>query len=314
LEQVDVALRGPLRLLSRFGLETQANDVRNVVRWCLDHWWLTMPLGEFALTIGAALICRQVALPALRRVDATFTRAALALRTESASGPGAPIAPVPVALSGVSFRYPGADVDALTDVNLVIGAGTLVAIVGDNGSGKSTLASILAGLAPTRGDVTRPGEVGVGRVGGTSSVFQRPESQVLGARVADDVRWGLTREAITDDDADALLARVGLDQFGERDTATLSGGELQRLALASAVARRPALLISDESTAMLDPEGRALVVDLLVALRDQGTTVVHVTHEPHEAERADLVVVLDHGRVRVVGRPADVLAARDGNP
>ncbi|MDQ1520763.1 MAG: energy-coupling factor transport system permease/ATP-binding protein, partial [Actinomycetota bacterium] len=314
LEQVDVAMRGPLRLASRFGLETEANDVRHVVTWCLDHWWLTLPLGEFVLAIIAALLCRQIALPALRRVDATFTRAALTLAAEPAPRPGAVVAPVPVALSGVSFRYPGADTDALTDVNLTITPGTLVAIVGDNGSGKSTLASILAGLVPTQGEVTRTGEVGVGRVGGTASVFQRPESQVLGARVADDVRWGLTRDAISDDDIDAFLARVGLDGFGPRDTATLSGGELQRLALASALARRPALLISDESTAMLDPDGRALVVDVLAALRDQGTTVVHVTHEPDEAERADMVVLLDRGRVRVVGRPADVLAARDANP
>jgi energy-coupling factor transport system ATP-binding protein len=217
---------------------------------------------------------------------------------------------VPVTLSGVAFRYPGADVDALSAVDLTINTGMLVAIVGGNGSGKSTLASVLSGAAPTRGEVTRAGNVGLGKIGGTALVFQRPESQVLGARVADDVRWGLARHHVSDDDIEECLARVGLAGFADRDTSTLSGGELQRLALASAIARRPALLISDESTAMLDPEGRTLVVDLLVALRDDGTSVVHVTHEPDEAERADVVVLLDGGRVRMIGRPAEVLAAR----
>ena len=96
-----------------------------------------------------------------------------------------------------------------------------------------------------------------------------------------------------------------------RDTETLSGGELQRLAIASALARRPALLVSDESTAMLDPEGRATVLDVLARVRAAGTTVVHITHEPDEAARADLVIVVDSGRVRAVGPPDDVLASEE---
>jgi energy-coupling factor transport system ATP-binding protein len=134
---------------------------------------------------------------------------------------------------------------------------------------------------------------------------------VLGARVDDDVRWGFAPGAVTDAEVDDVLARVGLAGFGPRDTATLSGGELQRLALAAALARRPALLISDESTAMLDPDGRARVLEVLGSLRAAGTTVVHVTHELSEARDADLVVVLDDGRVRATGTPHDVLAALD---
>jgi energy-coupling factor transport system ATP-binding protein len=309
LEQVEVAFRGPLRSLSKLGYEDLAANIHDVVQWCLDHWYLTIPIGEFVLAIVAAVICRQVALPALRRIDATFTRPVAATRRDL-DGAARAVGPLPVSLAGVSFRYPGAPVDALTDVDLTIAPGTYVAVVGDNGSGKSTLAAILAGAAPTRGQVTRPGAVGLGERDGTGQVFQRPESQVLGARVSDDVRWGLGRDEIDEDDVDRALSRVGLGGFGERDTATLSGGELQRLALASAIVRRPALLISDESTAMLDPDGRDLVLDVLVSLRDAGTTVVHVTHEPEEAARADLVVVLADGRVREAGPPSEVFTTR----
>lgn len=311
LEQFEVAFRGPLRSLSKLGYEDLAANIHDVVQWCIDHWYLTIPIGELVLTIAAAVVCRQVALPALRRVDATFTRPAVAVPRDDGRAPS-PVGPLPVTLAGVGFRYPEASVDALADVDLTIRPGTYVAIVGDNGSGKSTLAAILAGAAPTRGEVVRPGGVGLGEHGGTGQVFQRPESQVLGARVGDDVRWGLGRDEISDAAVERVLSRVGLDGFGERDTATLSGGELQRLALASALVRQPALLISDESTAMLDPDGRDLVLDVLVSLRDSGTTVVHVTHEPEEAARADLVVVLADGRVRAVGPPSEVFVSEGG--
>jgi energy-coupling factor transport system ATP-binding protein len=154
--------------------------------------------------------------------------------------------------------------------------------------------------------VQRAGDAGLGRMGGTALVAQRPDSQVLGARVGDDVRWGLPPGTVDDAAVDEVLASVGLAGFAARDTATLSGGELQRLAIAAALVRHPALLISDESTAMLDPEGRDLVLALLTQLPVRGTTVVHITHERREAAAADLVVVLDEGRVVASGQ-ADVL-------
>jgi energy-coupling factor transport system ATP-binding protein len=313
LEQAETSVRGLARFLDRLGLEAVADSLRDSVQWSLDHWWLTIPLTELVLAIVFAIVGRNLALPALRRIDATFSRAALATPRGPAPAADAPVVPLPLTLTGVSFRYPGATVDALSNVDLTIQRNTFVAVVGDNGSGKSTLAALLAGTPPTRGEVHRPGDAGVGRTGGTAVVFQRPESQVLGARVADDVRWGVAGSVVTDDDVDALLEGVGLAGFRDRDTSTLSGGELQRLALASALARRPTLLISDESTAMLDHDGRAAVLELLLGLPAEGTTVVHVTHEPGEAERADTVVLLDGGRVRAIGVPADVLARRDGN-
>src|SRR5262249_54092862 len=147
---------------------------------------------------------------------------------------GSPVAPLPVALQAVAYRYPGADADALHDVSLEVERNELVAVVGRNGSGKSTLARVLAGRPTTAGAVRRPGSPGPGAPHGTAVVFQRPELQVLGVRVRDDVGWGLPAAARVD--VDGLLDRVGLRAFADRETSTLSGGELQRLAVAAALA------------------------------------------------------------------------------
>ena len=111
-------------------------------------------------------------------------------------------------LRNVGVRYPGAAADALRDVSIAVDARELVAIVGPNGSGKSTLARVLAGRPPTAGEVVRPGPTGLGQPGGTAIVFQRPELQVLGVRVRDDIVWGLPEPQRVD--IAAVLDRVGL--------------------------------------------------------------------------------------------------------
>jgi energy-coupling factor transport system ATP-binding protein len=198
---------------------------------------------------------------------------------------------------------PGAALDRAT---LDIPAGAYVGVLGDNGSGKSTLARVLAGEQPSSGGVERPGSAAPGRPGGVATIFQRPESQVLGVRVGEDVAWGLPSGATPD--VAALLATVGLGGFGPRETSTLSGGELQRLAIAAALAREPKLIVSDESTAMVDPDGRAEIVRLFRRIADRGVTVVHITHRPEEVADADLVYVLGAGRVIARGEPSAVLA------
>jgi energy-coupling factor transport system ATP-binding protein len=205
-------------------------------------------------------------------------------------------APLPIELENVRFRYPDAETDALSGVNLRLEHGQFVVVVGHNASGKSTLARVLAGAAVSGGAVRRAGAVGLGRADGTAMVLQRPETQVLGTTVREDVAWGLAdRHGI---DVDTLLAEVGLAGMADRSTTGLSGGQLQRLAIASALARKPALLISDESTAMIDPVGRESVVSLLASLpRRHAMTVVHVTHSDHEAALADRVVRLSRGAI-----------------
>jgi energy-coupling factor transport system ATP-binding protein len=189
-------------------------------------------------------------------------------------------------LDQVRFRYPQADRDALRPVSLDIREGEHLAITGANGSGKTTLMLVLAGREPTSGTIERPGSVGLGRLGGTAVVMQHPESQVLGSRVADDVVWGLPPG--TTIDVGRLLSEVGLDSHAERDTGSLSGGELQRLAVAAALAREPALLIADEVTSMVDQEGRDGLLSVLSGLRNRHrAALVHITHYNNEADSAD---------------------------
>ncbi len=179
-------------------------------------------------------------------------------------------------------------------VTLSIEPGEHVAVTGPNGSGKTTLMLMLAGRDPSSGTVDRPGSVGLGRLGGTAVILQHPESQVLGTRVADDVVWGLPPGTTTD--VHQLLTEVGLDGLAERDTGGLSGGELQRLAVAAALAREPSLLIADEVTSMVDQEGRDALLAVLSGLTEHHRmSLVHITHYNDEADSADRAIDLTGG-------------------
>ena len=289
------------RLLEQLGFRDTSRWGDDAVAWMVHTW----PVMITAVLVGgvacATWLAHGLALPTLKRLEAAVPPPPMPPAAEDAGIP----APVPVQLERAGFRYPGAHSDALSDVSVSIGAGELVAIVGPNGSGKSTLGRILAGAPTTSGLVVREGPAGLGRHRGTALMFQRPETQVLGVTAADDVLWGLPRGEHPD--VSALLARVGLGEFGARETATLSGGELQRLALAAALARSPRLLVADEATAMVDPEGRAGLVDLLRSVADDGTAVAFITHRADETVRADRVITVESGRIST--RPASTPAA-----
>jgi len=304
-KQIDISTKGSRRVARWLGFDSAAKWGDHAVHWVITHWWIMIPAFELVFLVLAALLCRRIANPALKRLDAAFARPGPDAPPDTAD-PG----PLPIVLRGARYRFPGATRDALRGVDLRIEPNSFVAVVGHNGSGKSTLARLLAGHQPTEGSVERPGSAGLGRDGGTAEIFQRPESQVLGVRAADDLRFGLPADEHID--VDGLLASVGLEGFAERETATLSGGELQRLAIAAALARRPALLISDESTAMVDPAGRRQVMDVLRRLPAAGTAVVHVTHHMNEAVGADLVVVLRDGQVEAAGPPGVILGEPAG--
>jgi energy-coupling factor transport system ATP-binding protein len=294
LDQIRNGWHGLFHLLENVGLDGVASSGDRAVDWIVRNWWVSIPIGLLGPIVLGIWLSQGLAAPALRRVRSAFTT----------SVPEAPPAddlthtpqPLPVILEDVTFRYPGASEDALRGLSLRVDPAELVAIGGRNGSGKSTLARILAARRmPASGRVERPGPAGLGRPGGTALVFQRPEAQVLGVRVGDDIVWGLPDA--THVDVRAALARVGLQELADRETSTLSGGELQRLAIAAALVRTPRLFVSDESTAMVDAEGRTRLVALLRDLARDGVGVVHVTHLPNESEGADRTVVLDAGRI-----------------
>ncbi len=251
------------------------------------HYWPYLFFGSSVLSITMVSL---IGWWALSRVMARLVRIPDVHKLESSTDIGA-IAPVPVRLNDVRFRYPTADHDALGPVSLTVEPGEHLAITGANGSGKTTLMLVLSGREPTSGTVEREGAVGLGRLGGTAVIMQHPESQVLGTRVADDVVWGLPPGKTTD--VHQLLTEVGLDGLAERDTGGLSGGELQRLAVAAALAREPSLLIADEVTSMVDQDGRDALMSVLSELTGHHRmSLVHITHYNAEADAADRAVNL----------------------
>lgn len=284
--------RGLQDLAAQAGVTALGRVVADLADAVLHSWWVWLG-GGVALGMMATGVCSWYVLGSvLDRLDWLPGRDRLDAPLDDR-----PVAPLPVTLQHAGFRYPGAGRDALSDVDLTVEVGEFVAVVGHNGSGKSTLTRLLAGLPPTSGSVRRPGSAGLGRLGGTALVLQRPESQTLGVLVADDVVWGLSADLAAEVDAEGLLSEVGLAGMGGKETATLSGGQQQRLAVAAALARRPALLIADEATSMIDPDGRGELVELLAGLpKRHPMAVVLVTHHEADAAAADRVVHLSGGR------------------
>ncbi|MDR5684021.1 MAG: energy-coupling factor transporter ATPase [Armatimonadota bacterium] len=215
------------------------------------------------------------------------------------------------------------EVRALHDVSLRIDRGEFVAIVGGNGSGKSTLAKHLnALLLPTEGivlveglDTRDPQSVWEirRRVG---MVFQNPDNQIVATVVEEDVAFGPENLGLPPEEigrrVEEALRTVGLADLRRREPHLLSGGQKQRVAIAGILAMRPACIVFDEATTMLDPEGRREVLETAHRLRStEGITILHITHNMEEAATADRVVVLAAGQVVLDGPPAEVFADAD---
>lgn len=234
---------------------------------------------------------------------------------EAAPSPeGAPA----VEAHGASFTYDG-DAFVLQDVDIRIGRGEFVAILGGNGSGKSTLAKHMnALLTPDEGrvvvlgrDTSDPEAVYAIR-SRAGMVFQNPDDQLVASLVENDVAFGPENLGIPAAElrarVDESLEAVGLEGFQKRETTALSGGQKQRVAVAGVLAMRPDIVILDEATSMLDPQGRAALLDLCRTLHEAGITIVMITHFMEEAALAQRVIVLNGGRVACSGTPDEVLS------
>ncbi len=286
-EAITANVDGVVSVMSQFEpFRESAAQTRAMFGTALQYW----PVLMMGYAIFSIMVVSLVGWWVLGRVLERLAVIPDVHKLESLTETG-PVAPLPVRLSEARYRYPGADHDALRPVNLTIEAGEHVAVTGANGSGKTTLMLLLCGREPTSGVIDRPGAVGLGRLGGTAVVMQHPESQVLGTRVADDVVWGLPPGTRTD--VSGLLSEVGLAGMEERDTGGLSGGELQRLAVAAALARQPALLVADEITSMVDQRGRDALLGVLSGLANRRSmALVHITHYNSEAQIASRTVNL----------------------
>ena len=220
----------------------------------------------------------------------------------------------------LTFTYPGEERPTLGDLSLEIARGSFVAVLGHNGSGKSTLAKHFnAILLPAGGKVYVDGmdtsdENNLLSVRATvGMVFQNPDNQLVASIVEDDVAFGaenigLPREEIGERIEFALSA-VGMEEYRHSTPARMSGGQKQRIAIAGVLAVRPEVLVLDESTAMLDPRGRREVMEVVERLnRENGMSVVLITHYMDEVAKADRVIVLSDGRIAMTGSPREVFS------
>ena len=228
-----------------------------------------------------------------------------------------------ITLDHVSFSYALAEGEshpALRDVSLEIKKGEFTAVIGHNGSGKSTLAKMLnALLVPDEGKVTvlsmdtsdERQTWNIRQAAGL--VFQNPDNQLVTTIVEEDVAFGPENLGVAPTEirerVDRALESVGMEAFALSAPHMLSGGQKQRIAIAGILAMEPQILILDESTAMLDPQGRAEVMAAVMKLKkERNMTVVWITHFMDEAAHADRVVVMDDGRIQMNGTPHEIFA------
>ncbi|MFJ8065897.1 energy-coupling factor transporter ATPase [Psychrobacillus sp. NPDC096426] len=202
----------------------------------------------------------------------------------------------------------------LEDINFTIKAGEFVAIVGANGSGKSTVAKLMDGLLlPKKGtvklqqlDTTNPNDLMKihQQIG---FVFQNPEDQFITTTVMDEVLFGLQnirvpREAMRGR-VDTALRAVQMEDFLEAMPHQLSGGQKQRVAIAAILAMQPQIIIFDEATSMLDPQGREQVLSIMHRLHNQGMTIIHITHHMDEVISAERILLIHEGHLQFDGDP-----------
>lgn len=225
-----------------------------------------------------------------------------------------------IELRNITFRYQDDDPKpALEDVSFTINEGDWVAIIGHNGSGKSTLAKTINGLhLPESGSVTVSdlplNEENIWSIRkSVGMVFQNPDNQFVGATVEDDVAFGMENQGIVRDEmvirVKEALEQVRMTDFSSKEPARLSGGQKQRVAIAGVVALRPNIIILDEATSMLDPEGRAEVIATIKKIKDKyHLTVLSITHDIDEAANASRVLVMRQGRLVDEGSPAKIFS------
>ena len=230
-------------------------------------------------------------------------------------------------IKGLSHKFNIKDKDgnkigenwAIKDVDFLADKGEIIAILGRNGSGKSTFARHLNGLlAPHEGSIVIGGQELAGAKEMTSvrrkvgMVFQNPDNQIVGNTLAEDIGFGLENLGVSSDDIwkkiDEMLEFTGLSAYKYKNTARISGGQKQRLAIASAMAMSPECIVLDEATSMLDPQGARAMLELVQKLnKEKNITVIMVTHKISEALIADRVYILDDSRIVATGTPKEVL-------
>ncbi|EAF8343763.1 energy-coupling factor ABC transporter ATP-binding protein [Listeria monocytogenes] len=227
-----------------------------------------------------------------------------------------------VRLEHVFYKYEDTEKYAVKDVSISAQKGEWVALVGHNGSGKSTIAKLLNGLLFPEDGLIKIGHFVLSEKNiwdirrQVGMVFQNPDNQFVGATVQDDVAFGLENHGVPHDTmverVESALNEVGMQSYALHEPARLSGGQKQRVAIAGVLALQPDVIILDEATSMLDPRGRAEVMETIRIMREQeDITVISITHDLDEVLFADRVIVMNNGEVHSEGTPQEIFEQAD---
>lgn len=225
-----------------------------------------------------------------------------------------------IEVKNLSFSY-DQEKNVLQDVSFRIPRGSYTTIIGHNGSGKSTIAKLLMGLLePGFGEIRILGTVlndenlyeqrehlGI--------VFQNPDNQFIGSTVADDIAFGLENRCIPHEEMQPIIeesaARVGMLDYLSAEPTNLSGGQKQRVAIAGLLATSPDIIIFDESTSMLDPQGKAQINEQIRRLNsEEDKTIISITHDMNEVAQSEYTIVLRDGKVIASGTPMEIFSNR----
>ena len=227
-----------------------------------------------------------------------------------------------IKIKNVSFFYPESDAPAIDNISFNVKRGSWTSIIGHNGSGKSTIIRLINGLLVPDENGSPSIEVdGIkltddtvwevrNRVG---IVFQNPDNQFVGATVADDVAFGLENRGIPHSEMVKIVPEaikaVGMSEYANSEPANLSGGQKQRVAIAGILAIKPKIIVLDEATSMLDPEGRNQILSIVQDMKDKyDLTVISITHDIDEANMADQVLVMNDGKLITQGSTKTVFS------
>ena len=212
--------------------------------------------------------------------------------------------------------------ETIRNVSFSIEKGTYTTIIGHNGSGKSTIAKLIAGLLEKKsGSIMIDGlDLNMENLNAIRNkigiVFQNPDNQFIGSTVRDDIAFGLENHCVPQEDMDEIINtnadRVKMTKYLESEPTHLSGGQKQRVAIAGVLAMHPEILIFDEATAMLDPQGKDEIKKVIMDLHHESDfTILSITHDIDEIAASDAVIVLNDGQVVMQGTPAEIFAQED---
>ncbi|MCI7221392.1 MAG: energy-coupling factor transporter ATPase [Erysipelotrichaceae bacterium] len=226
-----------------------------------------------------------------------------------------------VKVNNLSYSYDG-EHDAVSNVSFNIEKGSYTTIIGHNGSGKSTIAKLLVGLLEKKSGTIQIEDLELNldniikirnKIG---IVFQNPDNQFIGSTVRDDIAFGLENHCVEQKDMDPIIneyaAKVNMTEFLDSEPTHLSGGQKQRVAIAGVLAMHPDIIIFDESTSMLDPQGKDEIKKFIYHLHEnKELTIISITHDIEEVSSSDHVIVMNDGKVVMDGKPDDVLYRTD---